>query len=217
MKKAKKLLAVILCVALLFSTASTALAAAPAAKDGGEIVARVSICSCMSIPVIAGHTYLYVQNLSNSPIWVGLYEVPVGQGVSIGCFSISVHDGWGIYYNLEAYRENRDNHTSQIWSKSRNLTQQGLEKLSKKLKDYKNHWDPFFNCAFFAYSIWNSAAGDFLIPLVIPVLSHLALIVCGGKRGVLKMYQPTRDQIFRQKGSGSGATLRPVGDSTFKA
>lgn len=188
-------------------------------KDDSEnkTVAKLYVCSSMSIPVLVGHTYLYVQNLSDEPIQVGHYEVPVGQGVSIGDFSFSVSDGWGIYYNLEAYRENRDDCSYRIWSKSKNLDRSDLEKLTKNLKNYLNHWDPFFNCAFFAFSIWNSTTGDFIVPLVIPIFSHLALIIGGGKKGVLEMYEPDKEQVLRQKGYGSSAKLEPVGSSTINA
>lgn len=189
----------------------------PDIPDENEIVAAVSICSSMSVPLIAGHTYIYVQNLSDEPIQVGLYEVPVGQGVSVGAFSFSVSDGWGIYYNLEAFRENRDNLEGKVWSKTRQLNASQLEKLSRNIRNYLNHWDPFFNCSFFAYSVWDASVGDLLIPLVIPVFSHLMLMVAGGRRGVLDMYQPTEDQVFRQRGSGSGARLEPVGSRTINA
>lgn len=189
----------------------------PEIPDENEIVAAVSICSSMSVPLIAGHTYIYVQNLSDEPIQVGLYEVPVGQGVSVGAFSFSAYDGWGIYYNLEAFRENQGNKEAKVWSKTRQLNASQLEKLSKNIRNYLNHWDPFFNCAFFAYSVWDASVGDLLIPLVIPVFSHLMLMVSGGRKGVLDMYQPTEDQVFRQRGSGSGARLEPVGSRTINA
>lgn len=185
-------------------------------NDEDAIVATLSVCSCMSIPVIAGHTYIYVQNLSDSPLQVGLYEVPAGQGVSAGLLSISVSDGWGIYYNVEAYRENRDNHQSQIWSKTKELTAEDVEKLSNKLTGYLNHWDPFFNCSYFAFTVWNSITGDFLVPLVIPVLSHLVVMV-SGEKGALEMYEPETEQIFRQKGYGSSAKLELISEKTLNA
>lgn len=186
-------------------------------QNNNGYVACASICSSMSVPLIAGHTYIYVQNLSDKPIQVGLYEVPVGQGVSVGAFSFSVSDGWGLYYNLEAFRENRDNAEGKIWSKSKMLDESGLNRLSNNLKNYLNYWDPFFNCAFFAYSVWNVSAGDMLIPFVIPVLSHLMLMIAGGHKGALDLYCPTEDQVFRQRGSGSNARLEPVGSRTINA
>lgn len=188
----------------------------PEIPDNNGIVAEVSVCSSMSVPVIAGHTYIYVHNLSDKPIQVGLYEVPVGQGVSVGTFSVSVSDGWGLYYNIEAFRENHDNAEHKIWSKTRQLNASQLEKLSNNLRNYLNHWDPFFNCAFFAYSVWDVSVGDLLIPLVIPVFSHLMIMVAGGRKGVLDLYCPTEDQVFRQRGTGSNARLEPVSASTLR-
>ena len=183
--------------------------------DPDEKVATLSICSCMSTPVVAGHTYIYVQNLSDEPIEVGLYEVPVGQGVSVGTLSISVHDGWGIYYNIETYREPREGHIPQIWSKTIELDKADLEKLDKKLDKFVNYWGPFFNCSFFAFSVWNNVSGDFLIPLVIPGLSHL-IVQAVGEKGVLDMYKADASQVFKQRGTGEDAYLEPVGEKTLE-
>lgn len=187
----------------------------PEEPDENEVVATLSVCSCMSTPVVAGHTYIYVQNLSDKPIQVGLYEVPVGQGVSVGTLSISVHDGWGIYYNLETYREPREGHIPQIWSKTIELDKSGLEKLDKKLDKFVNYWGPFFNCSFFAFSVWNNVTGDFLAPLVIPGLSHL-IVRAVGEKGVLDMYMSDASQVFKQRGTGESAYLEPVGEKTLE-
>lgn len=187
----------------------------PTEPDDDKIVATLSICSCMSTPVIAGHTYIYVQNLSDEPIQVGLYEVPVGQGVSVGTLSISVHDGWGIYYNIETYREPREEHLPQIWSKTIELDREGLNKLDKKLDKFVNYWGPFFNCSFFAFAVWNSVAGDFLVPMVIPVLSHL-IVMAVGEKGVLELYKSDASQVFKQRGTGKNAYLEPVGEKTLE-
>ena len=63
--------------------------------------------------------------------------------------------------------------------------------------------------------MWDVSVGDLLIPLVIPVLSHLMMMVGGGRRGALDMYCPSEDQVFRQRGSGNSARLEPVGDRTI--
>ena len=183
--------------------------------DPDEKVATLSICSCMSTPVVAGHTYIYVENLSDEPIEVGLYEVPVGQGVSLGTLSFSVYDGWGIYYNLETYREPREGHIPQIWSKTMELDKSDLEKLDKKLDNFVNYWGLFFNCSFFAFSVWNNISGDFLIPLVIPGLSHL-VVRAVGEKGVLELYKSEPNQVFKQRGTGKNAYLEPVGEKTLE-
>lgn len=180
-----------------------------------DIVATVSVCSCIYFWPISGHTWIYVHNLSDEPIKVGLYEVPVGQGVSVGAFSFSVYDGWGLYYNLEAYRENRDNNSDDHWTITKELTAGELEDLSNDIANYTNYWDFYFNCAFFAFSIWNSASGDLLVPLVIPAISQFEIIIDGGKKGELEMYYPTADQVYRQRLSGDKAYLEPVSQTTL--
>ena len=216
----KKLLSLVLAAVMLFSAACvTAYAdgSLTEQEDENEIVATVSICSCIYFFPISGHTWIYVENLSDRVQRVGLYDLPVGQGVSIGSFSFSVADGWGVYYNIEAFRENRDNNSSNHWTKTKELTQSELDSLSNNIANYVNYWDFYFNCAFFAFSIWNSVSGDFLIPLVIPAISQLEVILAGGKKGVLEMYEPTEDQVFRQRGSGSSAYLEPVSDWTINS
>ena len=54
-----------------------------------------------------------------------------------------------------------------------------------------------------------------MIPLVLPGISQIEVIIDGGKKGVLEMYQPTEDQIFRQRGSGSSAYLEPISADTL--
>ncbi len=210
----KKAVASILTVLIIFTVCVPAFADT-AAGDSSEAVAELSVCSSMSIPVIAGHTYIYVKNLTDEPLRVGLYDVPVGEGVSIGSLSVSVSDGWGIYYNLEAHRENRDDHLSDIWSKTVKITQSELDKLNGKLNGYLNHWDVFFNCAYFAYSMWNGTTGDFVMPFVIPLFSHWALQLSGGEKGKLELFVPEREQIFRQQGSGADAKLVPASAKTI--
>lgn len=231
----KKILALILALAVVFSAVQTVFAEAEngnfdavgtssdagtpsdaaTSTDADKIIARLSVCSSLTVPPFVGHTYIYVHNLSDNPIQVGLYEVPVGQGVSVGTFSFSVWDGWGLYYNVEAYRENRDGREGKVWSKSMDLTAEGLEKLSGSLKNYLNYWDFFFNCAFFAYTTWNGASGNFFIPLIIPAFSHLVIMIAGGEKGALDMYYPEEGQVFRQRGNGDSAWLEPVGNATL--
>ena len=187
----------------------------PGESDESEIIATFSVCSCMSTAVIAGHTYIYVENLSDEPLQIGLYEVPVGQGVSLGSLSFSVHDGWGVYYNIETYREPREGHIPQIWSKTVELDEEGVAKLNQKLGKFVNYWGPFFNCSFFAFSVWNNVTGDFLMPMVIPGLSHL-VVMAVGEKGVLELYQSEPEQVFKQRGNGEDAYLEPVGEKTLE-
>lgn len=215
----KKIISFVLVFAMLFTFSAAAWAAEESVEvtDENEIVATVSVCSCIYVWPISGHTWIYVHNYSDEPIQVGLYEVPVGQGVSVGSFSFSVRDGWGLYYNLEAYRENRDDNAKNHWTITKELTASELESLSNSLKDYPNYWSFVANCASFAFSLWNGVSGDHFVSLLIPAISQFEIIIGGGEKGVMEMYYPTRDQIFRQVGSGDNARLEPIGDETFNS
>lgn len=184
-------------------------------NEEDEVVATLSLCSCVYVWPVSGHTWIYVHNNSDEPIQVGHYEVPVGQGVSVGAFSFSVNDGWGLYYNIEAYKENTKGRMDDVWSISEDLTASELETLSENLKKYPNYWGVVANCATFAFSMWNSVTGDSFFSLLIPAISQFMIIVGGGEKGVLEMYCPEREQIFRQKGFGNDAYLELASDSTI--
>ena len=185
-------------------------------EEASEAVARISLCSTIYFFPVVGHEWIYVENLTDEPLTVGFYELMPGEGVSIGCFSFTVADGWGVYYNVEAFRENRDDNLGNCRSVTEDLTAEGLKKLSDALYNYHNFWGVYCNCMFFAFSIWNAATDNFLIPLIIPALGHLQVMICGGEKGVLEMYEPSTEEIFRQKGTGRNATLVPVSELTLK-
>ncbi len=223
----KKTLAFLLAVIIVLTGSLTVLAApkdasaevtskATAAKSPDTIVARASLFAAMYFFPVSGHTWIYVENLTDEPITVGIYEVPAGQGVSVGVFSFSVNDGWGIYYNLEAYRENRNNNISDCRSITKDMTRSELEKLSNTIKNYPNMWDIFiFNCTYFAFSVWNKNSDNFFIPMMIPALAMLEVIIVGAPKGVTQMYYPTKDQVFKQRGTGDNAYLEPCGEKTL--
>lgn len=241
----KRIAALLLVVTLAFSSVQTAFAAeetleeditesisvAPEVPDIPEepqepetpeetedtIVARVSLFAAMYVFPVSGHTWIYVENLTDIPMMVGLYEVPAGQGVSVGTFSFSVWDGWGIYYNLEAYRENRNDNIDDCWSITLDFTRSQVEALSESIRKYPNMWDIFvFNCTFFSLSIWNANTKYFFIPFIIPAIPWLEVMIAGAKKGATQMYYPTTDQVFRQRGTGNSARLEPVGDATLR-
>lgn len=223
----KKTLAFLLAVIIVLTGSLTVLAApkdasaevtskATAAKSPDTIVARASLFAAMYFFPVSGHTWIYVENLTDEPITVGIYEVPAGQGVSVGVFSFSVNDGWGIYYNLEAYRENRNNNISDCRSITKDMTRSELEKLSNTIKNYPNMWDIFiFNCTYFAFSVWNKNSDNFFIPMMIPALAMLEVIIVGAPKGVTQMYYPTKDQVFKQRGTDDNAYLEPCGEKTL--
>lgn len=220
----KKIIAIILSLAIILTISTSTLASAYEVNEisyvqedssSEEYVAKLWLCSDIDVFPFVGHCWVYVENLSDSPIQVGFYEVPVGQGVSVGSFSFSVSDGWGVYYNLEAMRENRDNTVKRAQTVSTMLDSAKLQKLTDSLVNYPNYWGPVANCSTFAFRIWNSVTGDLYFSLLIPAIAHFELILSGSKKGELEMYYPEDSQILRQRGTGNNAYLEPVSAKTL--
>lgn len=212
-KLLKKSLAVFLSVVIALSVASVAFANydfSTENQENEEIVATMYLCACVYVFPVSGHTWIYVENNTDHPLRVGLYDVPAGQGVSIGAFSFSVADGWGIYYNLEAFRENNKNREDIAWSIPEEMTASELDTLNNSLHDYFNSWGFIRNCATFAYSMWNSVTGDVYFSMLIPAITLLQLMIGGADRGELDMYFPDPSQVYRQVGSGDSARLEPL-------
>lgn len=228
----KKLISILLVSAMLFSFTSLAYAQEtplqeeetsqsetenpeepeqeePQQEDPNEIVADFYVVSKLLFFPFAGHAWIYCENLSDETLKVGLYDVPPGEGVSVGCISFTARDGLGIYYNIESWREKQNNNESNYWSKKKSLTRKEVDNLTNALLSYPNMWMLYFDCAFFAYTIWNSVTGQFLIPCGLPGFSNLSVMI-GGQKGACKMYQPREDQVFRQVGSGSSASLKAI-------
>ena len=213
--KMKKIIAVLLSLIIAFSVTIPALATEteiPTEPVENEAVATISICTAVYVWPISGHAWVYVHNISDEPIQVGHYTVPVGEGVSVGAFSFSVNDGWGIYYNIEAYKENTKNRMDKVWSKTEEIDESQLETLTQKLKNYPNYWGFVNNCATFAFSIWNSVTGDAYFSLLIPAITQFMLMVTGAKKGTLEMFCPSRDNVYRLKGFGENAHLELASD-----
>ncbi len=210
----KKFISLLLAMIMIVSACIPAFAKTEENK-AEKPIATLSLCSCIYVWPIAGHTWIYVHNTSKKPIQVGLYTVPAGQGVSIGSFCFTAYDGWGLYYNLEACRENRSGYWVNHWSKTMNMTATDLEKLNTALRRYPNYWGPIANCATFAFGMWNAVSGDSYISLLIPAISQAEVIIGKGERGVLQMYEPTRDQVFKQRGMGDSAYLESVNNITY--
>ena len=226
----KKLIAVFLAMIMIFTIPSVAFATenseqppavsdetdvipeTPEESDDDGIVATLSVCSAIYVWPISGHTWIYVHNYSDEPIQVGHYEIPVGEGVSVGVFSFSVIDGWGIYYNIEAYKENTKNRMDKVWSKTTELDADELSTLNNKLLSYPNYWGFGGNCATFAFSMWNRVTHEGYFSLLIPAITNFMLMVSGAEKGTLEMFCPPRDNVYRLKGYGEDAHLEVASD-----
>ncbi len=161
-----------------------------------------------------GHVWLYIENLADEPIDVGLLTVQPNEGVSVGLLSLSRADGWGIYYNIEAYCCNNISADGCTWL-TEELNSTELESVSKQIGSYTNYWDPFFNCVFFAFKIWNTVSDKKLIPLVFPILGTAQMRIKGAESGNVEMFCPTADNVFRQRGTGKNARLETVSEKSL--
>ena len=179
--------------------------------DENEIVAMLHVFLVETVIHPIGHTWVYIENLTDRELQVGLYTLPPHEGVSVGV--LARKDGWGIYYNVESYAQNVHGMEKQI-SMSDGLTAKKLEKVSKSIINYVNHWDPIFNCMYFAFTVWNSGSRRILLPLLLPVVGKLQMALYRHERNV-QMKAVTKEQTFRQVGFGSFAYLTPATDKVL--
>lgn len=208
MKKAfKSIVSIIMVAAIVFTLAVPSLAA----KD--PVVARIYVITYLEGTSWTDHAWVYFENLSENSVKVGLYNLPAGEGVSVGCFAASRDDGYGIYYNIESYCANKYGQTGWV-SISKDITKSQLQKATDKILSIRNGWDFIFNCMYFAFSVWNAATGDNLVSLVFPVFGQLMLKARGGRKGP-QMFVPEKTRVYRQKGRGDNAYLMLVSEKSL--
>ena len=203
----KSAASLMLVLAIIFSVA------APSFAANDPVVARMYVITYLEGTSWTDHAFVYFENLSKQTLKVGLYDLPVGQGVSVGCYAASRADGYGIYYNVEAHCANKYGQSG--WcSISKDLTKNELNKATNAIINARNGWDFVFNCMYFAFQVWNKTTGDNLVSLIFPVFGQIQLKMRGGRSGP-KMYFAREDQVFRQRGKGSSAYLTGVSRGTL--
>ena len=203
----KSAASLMLVLAIIFSIA------APSFAANDPIVARMYVITYLEGTSWTDHAFVYFENLSKQTLRVGLYDLPVGQGVSVGCYAASRADGYGIYYNVEAHCANKYGQSGWM-SISKDLTKDELNKATNAIINARNGWDFVFNCMYFAFQVWNKTTGDNLVSLIFPVFGQIQLKMRGGRSGP-KMYFAREDQVFRQRGKGSSAYLTGVSRGTL--
>lgn len=203
----KSAASLMLVLAIIFSIA------APSFAANDPVVARMYVITYLEGTSWTDHAFVYFENLSKQTLRVGLYDLPVGQGVSVGCYAASRADGYGIYYNVEAHCANKYGQSGWM-SISKDLTKNELNKATNAIINARNGWDFVFNCMYFAFQVWNKTTGDNLVSLIFPVFGQIQLKMRGGRSGP-KMYFAREDQVFRQRGKGSSAYLTGVSRGTL--
>lgn len=164
--------------------------------NGKTKVAKISLLTYIH-KIHFGHCWIYVENTSDQVLEIGYYQLPPGEGVSIGSFFTTRYDGGGTYYNIESYTVD-ENDSKGYFSITRDATLNNIKGLSTYLKTV-NWWDPVVvNCAGFALGAWMSA-GKFIIPIPVPLVVMVQLFVMGVEMNK-PMYNPGRDRVYKQKG-----------------
>lgn len=205
MKVSKKIISVVLVLSMLICT----FAISVSAKDSSE-----EAVACMYVAHkgrnynLSGHTWIYIQNLTNHNITVGIYTVAPKKGVSVGTYGYAIGDGRGVYYNVEAYRYNKAKTTDYVYL-SKNVTEEGLADVSEKILR-SGYWDYLVNCAFFAFTTWNETPGMPLIYLLFPMLNLLEILLHPSHKTGFAMYYPKKSEVFKQVGFRDKAVLVPT-------
>ncbi len=207
MKHFKPVLALLLALILALSVLPFAFAA-----SGDDYVADMYLCYRQSKASFFGHAWVYIENRSDETLQVGAYRLPPNQGVSVGSFAFRSR-ALGTHYNVEAWCGNHYPMGGTVATKQP-LTRSALSRVSSKLLN-TNFWGVFFNCAAFAATIWNAGSSKKVIPLLFPIFVKLQ-IQAHGTVGSFKMYSPSRDQVVKQNGTGSGATLTRCPDGPLQ-
>ena len=153
-----------------------------------------------------GHTWIYIENLTDQELKVGVYPLPANEGVSVG--TLPEYDGWGLYYNIEAYQQGIYGMEDQL-SMQEEITLKELRRVSNFIVNYINFWDPvFFNCMLFAFLAWDMGSFKILLPLIFPIIGKIQMMIYPHETGTL-MKPVTKDKVYRQVGMAGWAQLVP--------
>lgn len=153
-----------------------------------------------------GHTWIYIENLTDQELKVGVYPLPANEGVSVG--TLPEYDGWGLYYNVEAYQQGIYGMEDQLSMKDQ-ITLKELRRISNFIISYPNFWDPvFFNCMLFAFLAWDMGSLKILLPLIFPIIGKIQMLIYPHETEV-NMKPVTKDKVYRQVGMFGWAKLMP--------
>lgn len=183
----------------------------PVISPSGK-VAKIYLCSSWNN--VVPHVFVYVENISDKDIVVGPYICPPGEGVSIGSFGMTVSDGPGVYFNVEAYRcrPGSGKTLGSFMYISRKITSGELAKVTEFINDVF-WWDPIvLNCCWFAARCWNVSGGSYILPIVcIPNLLRFQILLKPDvSRNYIEMTVPDKNHVFKKTGTGNDATLKIV-------
>ena len=222
MKNLKKIVAILLAAAMLagvfmFTSSASETDVGEDVETAEPVVARMYFGHLTRNHNMEGHTWIYIENLTDGPITVGAYTLPKGEGVSVGTYGESVKNGPGLYYNVEAWRYKNDNVYLPISiSLNKDLTQSDLDAVNKTILK-SNHWSKLFNCAYTAIKIWNTTPGDHMIYLFFPILTQMQVLASKNDGGGFSMtkYAKWEGKCFFQVRNSDGTITLESADPTY--
>lgn len=187
---------------------------APPEKNDEDIVARIYLCSRWSNIFTTGHIWVYILNLSEESFMIGTYPLSPGEGVSVSTFGTTRYDGKGVYYNMEAYRNDKYCDKSCI-SISQDINRKELEKVSDKILN-SNRWNFIVNCVYFACRVWNTVADEKVVPFFYPPVARAQIKAKGDGETCIMAHQPG-EKSFKQRGAGKDAYMENVCQKSLDA
>ncbi len=103
------------------------------------------------------HSFLSIENVSDTSIPVGKFMLAPGKTISLGTFSSGkTKEHSGLWYGLEARNISVQNIYGPRASIRCDITRYNLDTLNNNLPQFFNGWSYIKNCAYFATTIWNS-------------------------------------------------------------
>ena len=104
-----------------------------------------------------GHSFLSVENTSDSAIEIGNVTIDAGKTIAIGTWSIQAH--FGVWYNVESnYIADHNKYDGRL-SVTTGIGLDDIEKITKFILSH-DYWNPLQNCSYFALNLWNEVVED---------------------------------------------------------
>lgn len=104
-----------------------------------------------------GHSFLSVENISDSSITVGKNNLEPSDSLTFGTWSIKAH--FGVWYNVESvYIDTCNKYDGRI-SITTGINYDDLEKVNEFISSH-DFWTPTNNCSNFALNLWNTIAEE---------------------------------------------------------
>ncbi len=134
------------------------------ATENSEVIGTISIYSSptdkFSTTRLTGHSWIYIENTTNSPFTINGVTVNPNKGITFGTTAHPDVKPSGIWFNVESYNTS---YLENISLKS-NFYKEDLEQLEIYLSKH-NKWNILYNCATFSSGVWNNTFAGSVEPI----------------------------------------------------